>query len=554
MSSGGPVSRFISNVCCSRYPLQHGLIAMTCYRIPARAIGQNQFQPDDLDQDHAEDWQEDWQQKHDSQADQPDRQPDRQQLEHGRGAIAATISVTLATTAVFSALHMPPSYEGRIQLAGILPPSGSISESTSVSTTQAAPTAIAVLAPPFDHTNMAPPELVETVQPLLLRNSEMLATVQTTLTQQGITITLQELTERLSAHMSPHGWLELRYRDADPERLQLVLAEVAQWYATQVPTCGIQACEQVVFIETQIPILTQQQDEIRQALVELQDTMQAKLAQSNLPTRADGSDRPPIRRLATQHQKITTYANQLEQTLAATRDRLHQVQVKMGLAMVKPQSGFAFLHHAIPEYADWIETWQQRDRQLLATRLQITPGAPEQAAETNDAIDANAVEILAEQQKARLSQMNQAVRALKQPKFDQMAAPIQALLLEDLMRLDYIDEWLSTIHRLQLLELQRQNVADFQGAIATQTQEWRQLHQTREQLHDQLAATAETLAMYGEKYAIAQQQVNAHGLAWQVIAPPEIVQQPSRVSQLFNWAVGTIAAPTKPATVGFQKP
>jgi uncharacterized protein involved in exopolysaccharide biosynthesis len=97
-----------------------------------------------------------------------------------------------------------------------------------------------------------------------------------------------------------------------------------------------------------------------------------------------------------------------------------------------------------------------------------------------------------------------------------------------------MEEWLDTLHHLQLLELRRQTVTDFQGAIATQTEEWRQLNQTQEQLQRQLDTTAATLATYEKKYAIAQRQVNKHSLSWRVVAPPEMVQQPFLSGQLFS--------------------
>ncbi|MEB3229521.1 MAG: hypothetical protein VKJ64_00815 [Leptolyngbyaceae bacterium] len=516
---------------------------MTCYHVPSHSIDHPPFPPDETDQGLTET--------------EPQVTPHHRRQTQGywRVAIATSLTVPIAAAGALQVFPTSPNYEGRIQLIGLLPPSVSPSAPTA-----AAPS---VLARELGSANMAPPDIVAAASPFLLQNPQMIAAVRTTLAQQGIDLPQQVLAERLSAQTTDQGWLELHYRDFDPERVRTVLAAVAQWYVSQVPTCDIQACDEVVFIETQLPIITQQERELQQTLAALQQTLHSKLAATEAGISGNNRDADSsfmaeanpidaaIRHLATQHRDVAKYARDLDQTITETRNHLDLLQERMGLATVKPQSGFKLLHYVIPEYEGWLETWQRDDRHLLAHSLKLDSalsktdlaerdqGKRDQRKSDLGKADGDRVEDgwitrLSQQQDTRLSQMNQAVSALNETNPRHMAAPLRSLLIEDVLRIGYMEEWLDTLHHLQLLELRRQTVTDFQGAIATQTEEWRQLNQTQEQLQRQLDTTAATLATYEEKYAIAQRQVNKHRLSWQMVAPPEIVQQPFLSGQLFS--------------------
>ncbi|MEM9215009.1 MAG: hypothetical protein AAGD25_11755 [Cyanobacteria bacterium P01_F01_bin.150] len=470
-----------------------------------------------------------------------------------RTVAIATATATLTAAGALQAFGSDPMYEGSTQLVGILPDSFPSLKSSSGQN-------VASSHPSLASANIAPPDLIHSVQADVLQDSAMATFVAGKLQKQGLKITPSALLSRIKARTSSEGWLEVYFQDTDPSRVQLVLEQVAQWYATQDSSCDIQACQDVPFIEAQIPILKQRQRQLNQKIGEVNQQLQQSVSHQmdstiETATIEDYSDYL----LVQQHLQIRHLAH-VETAVAETLARLKDYQARMNLSTAKVQTRFKLLNQIIPQYQEWSTEWQQGDRQLLALTLskdsqaqvyRRANGGSAQTTVESDAIAQDSAELetpataegaLTQKQQALTAKMNQTVSGIVQHSVVDMPGPISELILSDIRRFDQMEGWLMTLHRLQLLERRRQTLKQMQQDTIAQTQEWQQATNVHDQLRQELTITTETLTKYQQHYEIAQQQVAKESLAWQVIAPPEVVQEKGGLS----WMLSSLAKTQRP--------
>lgn len=141
---------------------------------------------------------------------------------------------------------------------------------------------------------------------------------------------------------------------------------------------------------------------------------------------------------------------------------------------------------------------------------------------------------LAQRQQALSTQMANEVAEIIQGSIVDMPQPMRNLILDDVGRFGYMGDWLTTLHRLQLLDSRRQSLKQMQQDTIAQAQEWQQAVTIRDQLQEELAMTTETLTQYQQRYAVAQQQMAKESLEWQVVSPPEVVQESGGLSWMLS--------------------
>ena len=445
-----------------------------------------------------------------------------------RTVALAGATATLATAGALQAFKTAPRYEGSIQLVGMLPEhTSSLHASAAVES--------AALSPDLANANIAPPDLIQSVQADVLHDSAMAAVVSAQLKKQGLMVTPANLLNRLQSRTSVQGWLELHYQDTDPQRVHAVLEQVAQWYASQDSNCEIQACRDVSFIDAQMPILQQQKQRLEQEGVALQQKLRKTVAiHTSQTAKVKTIEEYSEHLLTQQHQQIRHIAH-VEKNIADTLTTLQNYQAQMNLSTVKVQTGFALLRRIIPEYQEWLVTWQNSDRQLLMLSFsQEGETFHESTAQASADTSVTALTALSQQQQSLQSQMNHAVTGITQGTLVDMPPSVRELILNDVGRFEYVGDWLATVHRLQLLDLRRQTLKQMQQDTVAQAQEWKQATAIRDQLKQELATTTETLAKYQQRYVIAQQQAAKESLAWQVVSPPEVVQEPGGLSLVLS--------------------
>ncbi|NET49078.1 MAG: hypothetical protein F6K09_10215 [Merismopedia sp. SIO2A8] len=459
-------------------------------------------------------------------------------------AIAGT-TATLATAGALQAFKTAPVYEGYIQLVGILPTSVPPMDNS-------AQTALSSeLTAELANANIAPPSLIDAVQPSMINNPQMAGVVAHQLQQKGIALNSRDVLAQVQAKTSPEGWLELHYQNTNPEHVHQVLEHIAQWYVAQDTHCDIQACQDIAFIESQISILQQQREQLKWAIATLHPATQQRHPTTQQPS--NGSVQGNVLSITDQVEQLSGQVRdqaqqlaQIEDTMTDARTRLHYLQAEMNLGHVEIHTGFALLHQALPHYQTWLASWQHNDAQLIAASLHVDPRAD---SEIDPGIDSQIgsqvgsasvsqrsteIEAIASQQRDLLAQMNTVVGGLVNQSLVDMPPVIRDLILADVKRVEPISNWLQTLHTLQLLERRRQNLTQLHGDLVAQRQQWERLHQTQKQLQRDLAVATESLTAYQDRYTIAQYQVAQQELTWQLIKPPQVVQHTRRLWSFAN--------------------
>ena len=139
----------------------------------------------------------------------------------------------------------------------------------------------------------------------------------------------------------------------------------------------------------------------------------------------------------------------VEEELIKTREHLDYLQTVMGLDDDEVQSSIMLVQQ-LPQYQNWLTEWQDGEHQLLINQNTSVPIS----------FKKDSVDPLLQAQQLLLDQMHRSVMGLAEGSLVTMNPTIRDMILGDLVRYDYLEDWLSTIHQLQILERSYQNHSD----------------------------------------------------------------------------------------------
>lgn len=139
----------------------------------------------------------------------------------------------------------------------------------------------------------------------------------------------------------------------------------------------------------------------------------------------------------------------VEQELIETREHLKHLQAVMGLDDAEVQASIILVQQ-LPQYQNWLTAWQEGEYQLLITPKKSDPIF----------FKSGSVAPSPQEQQLLLDQMHSAVMELAEGSLVTMNPIIRDMILGDLIRYDYLKDWLSIIHQLQILERSYQNHSD----------------------------------------------------------------------------------------------
>ena len=141
----------------------------------------------------------------------------------------------------------------------------------------------------------------------------------------------------------------------------------------------------------------------------------------------------------------------VEQELIKTQEHLKYLQAVMGLDDDEVQVSILLVQQ-LPQYQNWLTEWQEGEHQLLTHQQKSVPISLEDSVAPSP-----------QAQQLLLDQMNRTVMELAEGSLVTMNPTIRDMILGDLVRYDYLKDWLRTIHQLQILERSYQNHSDFAG-------------------------------------------------------------------------------------------
>ena len=264
--------------------------------------------------------------------------PSVHSLNHPQRQVAVAAGVAIAvTTGAIVGLSQAPVYEGLVQLAA----QATIDSSRYAPTLQAKPS---VAAPEFSTEVLTSRLLLDPV------------------VQQVPHLTYQLLVENLTL-TSENGLISLRYRDADPQRVQLVLAQVAQAYVNHGQSCQGSTCQGVQSVKDQISQSRARHQKLSTEMGQLRQQYSVNNFQAELE------------RLEDRMADVTQQESQLQETLAAGQRDYRQLRQQIS-GVLTSSSGDIVPQLLSARYRSLLFQFQALDQQLGNQFVSMGGGDP----------------------------------------------------------------------------------------------------------------------------------------------------------------------------------
>jgi uncharacterized protein involved in exopolysaccharide biosynthesis len=384
------------------------------------------------------------------------------------------IAVTAGT--ISQVINQEPQYEGRFQL-------------TVHTQSQSNP---AIPVPQIEDVNQS---ITET-QVRILESPRLLDPVIEQLQAQNPNLDYHAFTKNLEITVQGDRQLEVRYRDTSPERIQLVLEQLAQTYIEQSQDCRDSTCQGLKFVEAQIP-------QVQQRVNGLRDKIQQFHQQNGLKN-LEGQ----VRLFSNRSVDIARQSAELEGKLVQAQRQYSELQARMALQPDEAIAQSVLAQDA--KYQALLKQYQHTDQQLVMAMSSYR-------AEEAD------LKALNTQHQTLAAQLNQvATQALAQ----YLAAPnanLQDPIFQEPQLLQLLQQSIGATHYIRVLEIRQQTISKAEQAVTQRKQELADVLRQYSDLRHQLQSETQILQQYMDKRDFLQAQSAQQKTSWQLVAPPELI-------------------------------
>ncbi|MBD2000325.1 hypothetical protein H6G00_27610 [Leptolyngbya sp. FACHB-541] len=397
-----------------------------------------------------------------------------------RVVVVAGLAVAVTSANLAQILSRAPEYEGKFQIS-VEPAIANRSPQA-----QALSNGYETAVPTIDYDT----------QIEVLRSAALLSPVVEQLQAQDIELDYDALSRNLHiAQLEAPGMLEITYRDADPETVQVVLNQVVDAYLNYGQQCQSGACKGLEFVDAQIPQVQQRVEDLRQQLQGFQQ--QHGLSDPD----AQGQ------RLSAFSREIANQQATLQTTLPKIRSSQVMLQQQMGL----PDSAIA------ETLLNQSSSYQTLLDQLRTVELEI--------AQESTRFQVNAEKVESLQQEHRELQLQMRLEA-RQIALSYLSTNPTIALTESVempVSPEMALRWIETTQYLQVLEIRQQSLERAETLLVQQTEQWAALSRQHSQVEQELHTATSTLNQYLVKRQELEPQAAQQKIAWEVIAPPELI-------------------------------
>jgi succinoglycan biosynthesis transport protein ExoP len=396
-----------------------------------------------------------------------------------RVAAIAGLAAVVTSANVAQVLSRTPEYEGKFQLS-VEP-------------------AIAnrfLQNPTFSNGHeRAVPTIDYETQIEILRSAALLTPVVDQLQAQDIELDYAALSRNLHiAQLETPGMLEITYRNVNPETVQTVLTQVVDAYLSYGQECQASACKGLQFVDAQIPQVQQRVEGLRQ---QLQGFQQQGLSDPD----AQGQ------RLSTFSREIANQQAILETTLPKVRSSQTMLQQQIGL----PDSTMAeTLLERSPDYPTLLDQLQTVEFEIAqeSTRFQV---------------NTDKITSLQQQHRELQLQLRLVARQVTQSYLSTNPTVNISESVEIPVSAETAAQWIETTQYIQVLEVRQQSLKQAETLLAQQMKQWATFSRQHSQVKQELHTATNTLNQYLTKRQELEPQAAQQKIAWEVIAPPELI-------------------------------
>jgi polysaccharide biosynthesis transport protein len=379
-----------------------------------------------------------------------------------RVVVAAGVAIAVTAGALTQCLSQAPVYEGSVQLAA----QTVNASSRYISTPQAQP-------------NIAAPSLMLNFSTEVLTSQLLLEPVvqQLNLPQ----LTYQSLVKNLTL-TSENGLISLRYRDADPQRVQLVLDQITQVYVNYGQTCQGNACRGVQHVEAQIP---QSQARLQQLGAEIEQLHQ-RYGVSNLQAQRQ--------LLEARITDVTKQEAQLQGTLAAGQQTYQQLQQQVSGNPAGSENVVQQLLSQDARYRSLLSQFQTLDQQLGNQFANLGGG------------DRNDLRSIQAQHQRVMNQLSQEAQSVLPQYLANPASNTQNPIFQNAIDLQLLQQSILTFNSLQIMQARQETLGQAKQNLEQQRSQLIKLLGQYERLKTKLDLETNALQRHFAQLKILQKQ------------------------------------------------
>ncbi len=425
--------------------------------------------------------------KHPSEPELQVSEPEQQvvRLEGGRPNIAfrvrvvAGVALAVTSGAIAQTIHQAPQYEGKFELA-IAP----------VNAARSLP------SPQIQDVNQPIPVAVRSDQIRVLESPMLIDPVIERLKAQISDLDDAAVKESLQITANDPQHLEVSYRDANPQTVHLVLEQLAKAYVDYSQQCQSDRCHGISFIETQIPQVQQQVQQLRAEIEQLY--------------RQNG-----VKNLNVQMGLVTARTTEVAKQKAEVSGKILQAnqqytELQSRMALQPNQAIAATILSQNPRYQKLLSQLQVVDQTLAIEFKQLDVRNPR-------------LEALNVQHQTLLLQLNQEAQQALQRYLSNPGANLQNPIFHDKASLNLLQQSVVTVNYLQVLKTTQQRLVQMEGVLKQQRSQLTKILYQYAHLRQQLEAKTQSLQQYLDQLKALKAQ-SPQQTALQITSPPEMLE------------------------------
>jgi uncharacterized protein involved in exopolysaccharide biosynthesis len=403
---------------------------------------------------------------------------------HQRVTVIAGVAIAVTAGTLTQALNQAPVYEGSFQLSATPIQQTNAQSSSATATVQ---------------NNITPPSLISDSEIQILESPRILDPVVRQLQTQLPQLDYQTLVENLTITQQGDRTLQIHYRDVDPQRVKLVLAQLTQAFIDYGSECKTSTCKGKEHINEQVP---QAQERIYRLRAEIQ-----KLHQQHGITNLQAQ----LKLLDTRTLDLDKQSAQLQQQRAEAEQMYGQLQQRMAL---KPEEAIATqLLNQSTRYRTLLVQFQTLDNRFASGFGDVGLTGENQLQIQN----------LQVQHQALLQQLTQEAQLILRQYLSNPTSNLQNPIFQDQINLPLLQQSIVTTHTIEVMRVRQNTIGLAQQSIEQQRSQLIAVLSRYDQLKQKLDSETAILQQYFNKLDALQKQSPSTNLALTLTTAPELL-------------------------------
>jgi polysaccharide biosynthesis transport protein len=404
-----------------------------------------------------------------------------------RVGVVAGVAIVITSGVAAKVVNQAPQFEGKFELA------------------------VAPVVPVTPKSETIPQPQIEHVNQLIFATPAPETQIKILKSHKFIDPTLQELgpqlsdldyetlTKNLRIKVNPDQTLEIKYRDTDPQRVKLVLEQLAETYVRYSQECREGACKGIAYIQTQLP-------QVKQRINTLRAQIQQMRQQHHIT-----NQEAQIRQFSARSTEVAKQRAEVEGKLAAARADYAELQQRMAM---RPKESIAL--SLLSQDSPYLSTL----RQLRAIDTEIAQALSQLK------VDNQKLQRLALQYQRVQNQLYQDAQLSLQRHLSNPKANLQDPIFQEPVYLQLIQQSLGAVAYVQVLDHRYQILTQTEQQLQQQTDQIATLLRRYGEMQQQLQAETQSLQTYLDKLEVLKAQADQSDVAWQLAAAPKLKEKP----------------------------